>query len=93
VLVWAWLSAALFTMGFVYGPLGAFLPSLFPPRVRYTGASIAFNLGGILGGGLAPIAAQALADRGGLGLTGMYLVAAGLLSLAGLALCRANHTD
>jgi len=87
-LVWAWLSVALFMMGFVYGPLGAFLPSLFPPRVRYTGASVAFNLGGILGGGLAPIAAQALADRGGLTLVGAYLVAAGVLSLAGLWFCR-----
>ena len=88
ILVWAWLSVALFVMGFVYGPLGAFLPSLFPPRVRYTGASIAFNLGGIIGGGLAPIAAQALADRGGLTLVGAYLVAAGVLSLAGLWFCR-----
>ena len=65
-IVGLYLTLALFTMGFVYGPLGAFLPSLFPARVRYTGASLAFNLGGILGGGLAPFAAQALADRGGL---------------------------
>jgi MFS family permease len=92
-LIWAWLSAALFAMGFVYGPLGAFLPSLFPPRVRYTGASIAFNLGGILGGGLAPIAAQALADTGGLTLVGAYLVAAGLLSLAGLVMLRPKYAD
>jgi MFS family permease len=90
-LVWAWLSVALFAMGFVYGPLGAFLPSLFPPRVRYTGASVAFNVGGIIGGGMAPIAAQALADRGGLALVGAYLVAAGVLSLAGLWFCRPTH--
>jgi len=87
-LIWGWLSLALFTMGFVYGPLGAFLPSLFPPRVRYTGASMAFNVGGIIGGGLAPVAAQALADRGGLTPVGLYLVAAGVLSLAGLAFLR-----
>lgn len=91
VMVWAWLSAALFVMGFVYGPLGAFLPGLFPPRVRYTGASIAFNLGGIIGGGMAPIAAQALADQGGLTLVGGYLVAAGVLSLAGLVMVRARY--
>src|SRR5205807_1908331 len=53
-LVGAFLALALFLMGFVYGPLGAFLPSLFPTRVRYSGASIAFNVGGILGGGLTP---------------------------------------
>ncbi|HEX7885362.1 MAG TPA: MFS transporter [Phenylobacterium sp.] len=88
LLIWAWLSLALLMMGFVYGPLGAYLPSLFPPRVRYTGASMAFNLGGIIGGGLAPVAAQALAERGGLAPVGFYLVAAGVLSLGGLLLLR-----
>jgi len=83
-LVWAVLSFALFIMGFVYGPLGVWLPSLFPPRIRYTGVSVAFNLGGILGGALAPIAAQALNDAGGTVLVGLYLTMAGIFSLAGL---------
>ena len=86
--VFAWLAGSLFAMGFAYGPLGGWLPSLFDAGVRYTGVSIAFNLGGIIGGALAPIAAQALADRGGLGLVGAYLIAAGVLSLSGLALLR-----
>lgn len=93
LLIWAWLSLALLMMGFVYGPLGAFLPSLFPPRVRYTGASMAFNVGGIIGGGLAPVAAQALADRGGLVPVGLYLVAAGVLSLVGLFTLKARYED
>ncbi|WP_309090355.1 MFS transporter [Phenylobacterium sp.] len=92
-LIWAWLSLALFAMGFVYGPLGAYLPSLFPPRVRYSGASIAFNVGGIIGGGLAPMAAQVLADRGGLAPVGLYLAAAAVLSLAGLIPTKARHED
>ncbi|TPG43249.1 MFS transporter [Sphingomonas koreensis] len=83
--VWLWLAAALLVMGFAYGPLGAWLPSLFPAGVRYTGVSMTFNLGGIIGGGLAPVIAQALAARGGLGLVGVYLVVAGVLSLLGLA--------
>src|SRR3546814_13470871 len=66
LLVFLFLALALTVMGFVYGPLGAWLPGLFPARVRYTGASMAFNVGGILGGALAPMIAQALADRGGL---------------------------
>ena len=82
--VLAFLCLALFVMGFVYGPLGAWLPGLFPARVRYTGVSMAFNAGGILGGGLAPIIAQALADRGGLRWVGAYLVAAALASAVGL---------
>jgi MFS family permease len=85
LLIWAFLSLALVMMGLVYGPLGAFLPSLFPARVRYTGASLSFNVGGIIGGGLTPMAAQALADRGGLVLVGLYLAAAALVSLLALA--------
>jgi MFS family permease len=82
--VGVFLSLALWLMGFVYGPLGAWLPSLFPARVRYTGASLAFNVGGILGGALSPIIAQALALRGGLGLVGLYLSGAALISLVAL---------
>ena len=87
-LIWAFLSIALVIMGLVYGPLGAFLPGLFPARVRYTGASMAFNVGGIIGGGLTPLAAQALAERGGLILVGAYLGVAALVSLGALALVR-----
>lgn len=86
--IWAFLALALVMMGLVYGPLGAFLPGLFPARVRYTGASVAFNVGGIIGGGLTPIIAQALADRGGLSLVGLYLSGAALASFVALALIR-----
>jgi MFS family permease len=84
LLIWAFLALALVMMGLVYGPLGAFLPGLFPARVRYTGASLAFNVGGILGGGLTPMAAQALSERGGLGPVGLYLSAAALVSFLAL---------
>ena len=90
VVVFLWLAFALFVMGFAYGPLGGWLPSLFPAGVRYTGVSMTFNLGGILGGAVAPIAAEALAQRG-LGWIGLYLVGAGVLSLGGLALLRGRR--
>jgi MFS family permease len=86
--IFAFLSLALFVMGLLYGPLGAWLPSLFPARVRYTGVSIAFNLGGIFGGALTPFAAQVLAERGGLGWVGGYLSAAALISLVALFFLR-----
>lgn len=82
--IWAFLSFALFVMGFVYGPLGAWLPGLFPARVRYTGTSLAFNAGGILGGALTPVAAQALANQGGLNWVGFYLAASAVVSLIAL---------
>lgn len=84
LLVFAFLSLALFAMGFVYGPLGGWLPNLFPARVRYTGASIAFNVAGVLGGGLTPLAAQSLAAKGGLTYVGYYLAAMAALSLIAL---------
>lgn len=87
-LIALFLCIGLLAMGFVYGPLGAWLPALFPARVRYTGASIAFNVGGILGGGLTPIIAQSLADSGGLILVGLYLSLASGLSLIALVLIR-----
>ena len=87
-LVWSFLALALLAMGFVYGPLGAFLPGLFPPRVRYTGISLAFNIGGILGGGLAPVLAQSLAATGNLAYVGVYLSGAAAISLGALALVK-----
>lgn len=80
----AFLSLALLAMGFVYGPVSAWLTSLYPARVCYTATSIAFNLGGIIGGGLTPVIAQLLAQNGGLRMVGLYLVAAALLSAAGI---------
>ncbi|MDP1631756.1 MAG: MFS transporter [Caulobacter sp.] len=87
-LIAVFLSVLLLLMGFVYGPLGAWLPGLFPARVRYTGASVAFNVGGIIGGGLTPMIAQALAERGGLGLVGLYLSAAAGLSFVALVMLK-----
>lgn len=86
-LVGAYLSVMLFAMGFVYGPLGAWLPGLFAARVRYTGASICFNAAGILGGALAPSIAAELA-KSGLEYVGYYLAVIAALSLFGLLLVR-----
>lgn len=88
LIIFLGLAAALFVMGLVYGPLGSWLTALFPVRVRYTGASVAFNAGGILGGALAPIVAQALAERGGTELVGLYLALAGVVSWIGLMMVR-----
>jgi MFS family permease len=82
--VFAYLSLALFCMGLSYGPLGAWLPSMFPARVRYTGVSLAFNFSTILGGGIAPYIAQSLAADGGLPPVGMYLSACGVISIVAL---------
>lgn len=82
------LSAALVVMGFVYGPLGSWLPTLFPVTVRYSGVSLAFNVGGIVGGALTPIAAQQMAQAGYGAQAGWLLSIAGLLTLIGVAVAK-----
>lgn len=79
--IFFFLSFSLLVMGFVNGPLGAWLPSLFPPRIRYSGTSVAFNIGGILGGAFSPMISQALADESGLVAVGFYLAITGGVSL------------
>lgn len=87
-LVFATLAAALLVMGYVYGPLGAWLPTLFPVPVRYSGISVAFNAGGIIGGAVTPVLAQAMAVGGWGAQAGLLLSAAGVVTLAGVALAK-----
>ncbi|MDV4156119.1 MFS transporter [Rhizobium brockwellii] len=68
-------------MGFTYGPIGAALAAPFPTTVRYTGASMTFNLGGIFGASLAPYIATWLATHYSLDYVGYYLAASAVISL------------
>jgi len=89
-----WIAVTLFMVlgmclvGFTYGPLGTLLAEMFPPEVRYTGASLTFNLAGILGASVAPYIALWLATNHGLEYVGYYLSGAALISLAALALAK-----
>ncbi|MBF4508020.1 MHS family MFS transporter [Flavobacterium sp. JLP] len=71
-------------MGFTYGPLGTFLSELFPTTLRYSGASLTFNLAGILGAAFAPLIAIWLASTYGLNFVGFYLTIAAFISLISL---------
>jgi metabolite-proton symporter len=86
--VLVFLAVGLALMGFTYGPLGTALTELYPTAVRYTGASLSFNLAGIVGASLAPYIATWLATHYGLSFVGYYLSAAGLLTLIALLLLR-----
>ncbi len=74
------LSLALFLMGMTFAPMGAFLPEQFPVAVRYTGAGLAYQLGGILGASFAPSVSQWLVNLGGLTWVGMYMSGMALVS-------------
>jgi len=54
-----------FLNGMIFGPLAALFSEMFPAAVRYSGASLAYQLGAILGGALAPLAATSLLIRFG----------------------------
>ena len=89
--VLAYLALGFGVVGFTYGPLGTLLAELFPTAVRYTGASLAFNLAGIVGASLAPYIATSLAAHYGLNFVGYYLAAVGVVSLVALLLIKENR--
>lgn len=68
-------------MGMTYGPIGAALASPFPTSVRYTGASLTFNMASIFGASLAPYIATWLATTYSLSHVGLYLLAAAVITL------------
>lgn len=80
-------------MGLTYGPCGTILAEMFPTPVRYTGASLAFNLAGIIGASPAPYIATKLANRYGLQAVGWYLAGAAVLTLLALVLVPRSRED
>ncbi len=80
VAITLFLTLALFLMGASFAPMGAFLPEQFPVPLRYTGAGVAYQLGGILGASLAPYVSQLLVVKGGLVWVGAYMSAMALVS-------------
>ncbi|WP_327312915.1 MFS transporter [Streptomyces sp. NBC_01235] len=83
----AWVITGAYTIGLMLlalmlSPVAAFLPELFPARLRYTGASAAFILANTLGGGFAPLVATWLNSHWGSPLVlGLYTGGLCLVSL------------
>lgn len=75
------LFGTLAIFGVSYGPAGALLPEMFRTEYRYTGAGMAYNLAGVIGGGTAPILAARFTEAGNTPYVGWMLAAFGLLSL------------
>ncbi|TCK22963.1 MFS transporter [Pseudonocardia endophytica] len=75
------LAVTLVIFAIAYGPAGAYLPELFATRYRYTGAGLAYNIAGVLGGGIPPlIATGLLASYGGFAV-GIMLAGIAVISL------------
>jgi metabolite-proton symporter len=72
-------------------PHAALVAYAFPARIRYSGSSIAYALGGIAGGALAPIIATALfAAFGSAVPISLYLIVIGLISALGAVFIVSN---
>ncbi|GLB69557.1 MFS transporter [Arthrobacter mangrovi] len=89
------LAIAALVIGFigasaVFGPLAAFLVELFPTKVAYSGVSVGYSLGAVLGGGLAPFIASLLMElSGGQSWTvALYLALGGAITLISLIFLR-----
>ena len=93
VITTIFLSLGMFLMGLTYGPLGTALAGIFPAAVRYTGASLAFTLAGILGASLTPALATKLATSYGLNYVGYYLSFAAAITFLALLAARSSMKE
>jgi MFS family permease len=82
------MTLGLIGFGALYGPVAAFFTEIFSPEVRYSGASIGYQIGAVFGGGLAPLISTALSAQFG-GATWpvcLYVIALCVLALVCLGL-------
>lgn len=76
-------------LGLTYGPQAAFYTEMFPASIRFSGVSISYALGSILGGAFAPTIAQGLvAATGGTTAVTIYLAVMTLVGLAATLVLR-----
>ena len=68
-------------LSMMYGPQAAFLAELFSTKVRYSGASLGYQLGAIVGGGLAPTIATFLWMEYGTIWVSAYMAVASVLTI------------
>ncbi|MEV0553647.1 MFS transporter [Streptomyces sp. NPDC050597] len=81
-----WLAVGTFVascfLSIMYGPQAALFAELFTPEMRYTGASLGYQIAAVLGGGLAPFVMVLLLETTGTSMS----VAAYIIGLAVIAL-------
>jgi len=68
-------------LGMMYGPQAAFFAELFSTEVRYSGASLGYQIGAIIGGSFAPTIATLLWKNYDIFWVSVYIAFASILSL------------
>ena len=79
------ITMGLMFLGMQYGPQAAYFTELFSTEVRYSGASLGYQIGAILGGALAPTIAVLLWNEFGIFYVSVYIAIAALLTLWSLS--------
>ncbi len=76
-------------LGLSYGPQAALYAEMFPAHVRYSGVSIGYALGAILGGAFAPLIAQLLLDQTSWSPSiGIYIMVLAAISFAAVSVVK-----
>src|SRR5262252_1181146 len=71
----------------MYGPQGALIAECFTPRLRYSGASIGYQLASVVAGGPAPLIATALLAAFGSGyVIALYILFCAIVSIVATAM-------
>ncbi|AQS70396.1 MFS transporter [Streptomyces pactum] len=84
-----WLAVATFVAGcflsIMYGPQAALFAELFTPEMRYTGASLGYQIAAVGGGGLAPFVMVLLLEATGTSMAvSGYIIALSVIALASI---------
>ena len=79
------ISAGLCFVGMMYGPQAAFFTELFSTEVRYSGASLGYQLGAIVGGAFAPVIATFLWAEYSVFWVAAYMAFASILTIISVA--------
>ncbi|GLY69525.1 MFS transporter [Amycolatopsis taiwanensis] len=93
VVIWLAMVIGMIGHDMMYGPQAAYFSELFDAKVRYSGASLGYQLSSLIAGGFAPVIAVAL-----LGVAGghhwpiaTYMIVVGVISVVALALAPETH--
>jgi MFS transporter, MHS family, shikimate and dehydroshikimate transport protein len=77
------LFVAQLALSAMYGPQAAFFSEMFSARVRYSGASLGYQIGAALGGGFSPVIATALLAATGTTLSiSIYMIVLAVIAIA-----------
>lgn len=96
LLIWLSIVLALIGHSLMYGPQAAFFSELFGTRVRYSGASVGYQLASPLAGGIAPLIATALLNWSGGAAwpVSTYLILSACITLVSIVLATETaHAD